>query len=361
MAGKIKRVFPGGNTTEGFYSFYHYLIEGDANRLFVLKGGPGVGKSSMMKKIGYALVNMGYDVEFHHCSSDENSIDGIVVPKLKVAMVDGTAPHIVDPKNPGAVDEIINLGESWDVNKMEENREKILECNKEVGRLFARAYKYLIACAPIARSIEDKYKDSMDFGSINLLTVNLSEEIFKDIKPSGNISKERHLFGSALTPIGHIEHTESILEGIEKIYYVDGEIGTGKSTLMTKLYKKATELGLGVEVYHAPLLPPDKLETIVIEELGIAVTTSKLFKDNNYKSIDLNKFVSKEKIDKHLDEIEYDKKVLDELLNYGLFNIKRAKAQHDVLEKYYVPNMNFSQNEKIRNTILSRILSYANK
>lgn len=361
MAGKIKRVFPGGNTTKGFYSFYDYLIELDANRLFVLKGGPGVGKSSMMKRIGHALVNMGYDVEFHHCSSDENSIDGIVVPKLKIAMVDGTAPHIVDPKNPGAVDEIINLGESWDIDKMEANRQKILDCNKEVGRLFARAYKYLTACDPIVISIEEKYKTSMDFGSINTLTINLAEEIFKDIKPSGNVSKERHLFGSALTPVGHVEHTDTILQDIKNVYFVDGELGTGKTTLMTKIYNKALELGLNVEIYHTPFLPPNKIETIVIEELGVAITTSKLFKEKNYKSIDLNQYICKDKIEKYLDEIEYDKKVLDELLSYGLFNIKRAKAQHDILETYYVPNMNFDKNEKIKNTILNRILSYANK
>jgi archaellum biogenesis ATPase FlaH len=151
------------------------------------------------------------------------------------------------------------------------------------------------------------------------------------------------------------------LSNIKNVYFLEGELGTGKSTLMTKIYKKALELGLDVEIYHTPFLPPNKIETIVIEELGIAITTSKLFKEKNYKSVNLNEYINKDKIDKYLDEIEYDKKVLDELLSYGLFNIKRAKAQHDVLETYYVPNMNFDNNEKIKNTILNRILSYANK
>lgn len=94
MAGKIKRVFPGGNTSKGFFSYYDFIIEKDANRIFVIKGGPGVGKSSMMKKVAKELLEKGYDVEYHHCSSDNNSIDGIVIPKLKVAMIDGTAPHV---------------------------------------------------------------------------------------------------------------------------------------------------------------------------------------------------------------------------------------------------------------------------
>lgn len=108
--GKVRRVFPGGNTYKGFYSYYDYILkQEDAKKIMVLKGGPGVGKSSFMKKLGAAIVKKGYDIEYHHCSSDNNSIDGLVIPDIGVALMDGTAPHVVDPKNPGAVDEITHL------------------------------------------------------------------------------------------------------------------------------------------------------------------------------------------------------------------------------------------------------------
>ncbi len=102
-------MFPGGNTSVGFYSYYDYILPQDrAKRIFVIKGGPGVGKSTFMKQIGNELVEKGYDAEFMHCSSDPDSLDGIVIPALEVAFIDGTAPHVVDPKNPGAVDETIH-------------------------------------------------------------------------------------------------------------------------------------------------------------------------------------------------------------------------------------------------------------
>lgn len=92
--GKLKKVFPGGNTSQGFYSFYDYIIDQqEANRIFVIKGGPGVGKSTFMRKIGEAMLERGYDVEFHCCSSDNDSLDGIVIPAIKVALLDGTAPQ----------------------------------------------------------------------------------------------------------------------------------------------------------------------------------------------------------------------------------------------------------------------------
>lgn len=95
--GVLRKIFPGGNTGQGFHSFYHYLINPDAARIFVLKGGPGVGKSTFMRTIGEALLNNGYDVEFHCCSSDNGSLDGVVIPALSIALVDGTAPQAESP------------------------------------------------------------------------------------------------------------------------------------------------------------------------------------------------------------------------------------------------------------------------
>ncbi len=93
--GHIKRVFPGCNTSLGFYSFYDYIAPPDATRIFVIKGGPGVGKSTFIRGIGEALVARGMDVEFHHCSSDNSSLDGLYIPAIKVAIIDGTAPHSI--------------------------------------------------------------------------------------------------------------------------------------------------------------------------------------------------------------------------------------------------------------------------
>lgn len=69
--GSIINFFPGGNTAQGFYSFYDYLPY-EAEQVFIIKGGPGTGKSTFMKKIGERMIEEGYDIEFHWCSSDNN-------------------------------------------------------------------------------------------------------------------------------------------------------------------------------------------------------------------------------------------------------------------------------------------------
>lgn len=357
MAGNSKRVFPGGNTSKGFFNYFNYMIPRDVNRIFSIKGGPGVGKSSLMKKIANEFMELGYDVEMHHCSSDPRSLDGLVIPELKVVLLDGTAPHIVDPKNPGAEDEIINLGEHWNLEELEKNKDGIKSCGREISRYFTRAYKFLEAAAAIYRDIEDTHKSAMDFGKVNSLTNKLIDEILIGVEQKDKNIEVRHLFGSAYTPLGYIECTDSVLKDVKNIYYIDGEIGTGKTTLLNKLYNRASDYGLEVEVYHSPLVP-EKIETVLIKDLDLALTTSKLFKENSEKTIDLNEFIDKEKCAKYREELDYDIETLNELVNYALLNIKRAKSLHDDLEEYYVPNMRFDEIENVKDELVNRILSY---
>lgn len=95
MVARSKHLYPGGNTCHGFYSFYDYMVSPQVERKIVLKGGPGVGKSTFMKKLGEDFANAEIDVEFHWCSSDNESLDGVVIGRQQFCVVDGTAPHRV--------------------------------------------------------------------------------------------------------------------------------------------------------------------------------------------------------------------------------------------------------------------------
>ena len=141
MAGKSRHMYPGNNTPEGFFSYYNYILsQEEANRIFCIKGGPGVGKSTFMKRIGEEMLQQGHDLDFMHCSSDNNSLDGIVIRDLGIALVDGTSPHIVDPLHPGAVDSILHLGEFWNEDGIRSNKDHVLAINKKLKSIFHKAY-----------------------------------------------------------------------------------------------------------------------------------------------------------------------------------------------------------------------------
>ena len=84
----------GANAPSGFYSLYDQLIDPDrAQDVMILKGGPGCGKSSLMRKVGAAMEEQGLAVEYIQCSGDPDSLDAVIIPTLSTAIVDGTAPH----------------------------------------------------------------------------------------------------------------------------------------------------------------------------------------------------------------------------------------------------------------------------
>ncbi len=84
----------GANAPSGFYSLYDQLIDPDqAQDVMILKGGPGCGKSSFMRKVGAAMEEQGLAVEYIQCSGDPDSLDAVIIPNLATAIVDGTAPH----------------------------------------------------------------------------------------------------------------------------------------------------------------------------------------------------------------------------------------------------------------------------
>jgi len=360
--GVVKRVFPGNNTSLGFYSFYDYILPVDATRLLIIKGGPGVGKSTFMKKIASAMVDRGYDIEYHHCASDNSSLDGITFPQIGVAIVDGTAPHVVDPKHPGAVDEIIHLGDYWNESGVRSSRKEILEVSQQIGRQFSRAYRFLKAAQAVYDDWEAANAEAMDFGRANRMADDLVRELFGTSRVSLRVGRDRHLFASAITPDGLINYLYTILGPCRKKYVIEGAPGTGKSVLLGKVARAAMERGHDVELYHCPLNPL-KVEHVLIPGLSVALTKS--IEPHTYTPgpgdtvIDMNQCLDPVITGQHREVVAGNTELFERLFSRAIGFIERAKSSHDLLESFYVPNMDFAGIEALRLKTLDRILRYA--
>ena len=120
--------FVASNSANGFCSYYEECF-GDAkiSRVYVIKGGPGTGKSRFMRDVSDYAVTRGWERHMIYCSSDADSLDGVILKRgtVSIAMLDGTAPHVYEPKFPGVREELINLGAFW-------NTERLLACENEI-------------------------------------------------------------------------------------------------------------------------------------------------------------------------------------------------------------------------------------
>ena len=113
------RYFAASNSSDGFKSCFSEIFEG-ADLLYVIKGGPGTGKSWFMKKCALEAERKGVEVEYYYCSSDPASLDGVLMKhgERTVGIIDGTPPHAWEPVHPGVTEELVNLGAFWNAEML---------------------------------------------------------------------------------------------------------------------------------------------------------------------------------------------------------------------------------------------------
>lgn len=364
MAGRIKNYYAGGNTARGFYSLFESNLQG-LDRIFILKGGPGTGKSSLMKAIGAEWVDKGYDTEYIHCSSDNDSIDGVIIPKLKVGIVDGTAPHVIEPVAPGVIEEYVNLGEAWDRKALANKKAEILQLNELISQSFAAAYANFAEALEFHDKWEKIYIDNMDFNKADRYTNKLIGQLFRNMR----LNKKpdiRHRFLGGATPNGAVNFVQNLTEDIKKRYFVKGRAGTGKSFMLKKIAVEGEMCGLDIEIYHCGF-DPHSLDMLIFRELGIAIFDStaphEYFPDRaGDEIIDMYDIA----VIPGTDEIFADqiKEVSGEYkakMKAGTSCLAKAKAYHDDLEKIYINAMDFSIVDRLKNGIRTEIAELANQ
>jgi hypothetical protein len=104
----VRHMYLGAATPAGPVDFIPNLTANLEKRYFV-KGRPGSGKSTMLKKLAAEAERRGFDVEVYHCGFDPNSLDMLIVPERSVAIFDSTAPHEYFPSQ--SSDEVVDMYE----------------------------------------------------------------------------------------------------------------------------------------------------------------------------------------------------------------------------------------------------------
>lgn len=361
MEGRSRYYYPGGNTSKGFFSYYDYILSQDkASKIYCMKGGPGTGKSTFMRNIGEKMLAEGLDVDFLLCSSDPDSLDGILIRSSNIALIDGTAPHIVDPLNPGAVDCIINLGEFWDEKGIRRKKDEVLIIGDYIKACYSKAYKCLKAASEIRDAMEEMYESDTKREEMYKNSAGIINRELSHIELSNTLGIEKRFFAGAITPKGVRSTVKSLICNCRKTYILKAPVGMNTNIFLDGFKDSARKRGLETEAYYCPLSPDRRIEHLIIPEISTAIVSSNSFHEIPIASaevIDMRIYLKNELLDRHKKDLAKGEEILKELINLCISHLKDAKESHDILEEIYISNMDFEAIEKKRVQVMEEIMN----
>ncbi len=349
----MRKYLLGGNTPKGFYSYYDSLIRRrQANRIYIIKGGPGTGKSTLMKKVAKWAEENGYCVDYIHCSSDPDSLDGLVIPEMKVAMVDGTSPHVVDPTVPGAVDKIINMGDCWNQEKMKSSKADIMQINSQIAGKYELAYEHLKAAGVLHDTIRKVQGRIIDKKRIMKMANEIIYSEIKGVSEKGRGFK-RKLFASAYGPGGYISYADTF--PCESKYILNG---MGGEIITQRVADKFEEYGYDTELFYNPLSPDREILHIFVPELEVGIFTGDALNSVSSSKamvLDLNRAADRYLMDEYVQEMDNCRRAMSRQTEEACEIIMSAKTLHDKLESLYIPNMDFAKAGKMTEEIIEEL------
>ncbi len=263
----VRKYFVCANSAQGFRNYFPEALTG-LRRVYILKGGPGTGKSTLMRRLGEEFLALGEDVDYIVCSSDPASLDGVILCNRKIAVVDGTAPHIIEPTAPGAIEEYLNLGVLWDSKKLIPHREEILHLKEEIRLRYQEIYRLLADAKEIHDRWEAVYQEKTDYIALDQIAQDTQARILGTLPDKEPPKPAVHRFFGALTPTGSIHFIEDLTADCRTRYFIKGRPGTGKSTLLKRLAEQATKKGLLTELYHCSF-DAESLDMVILPELSL--------------------------------------------------------------------------------------------
>ena len=330
--------FLGANTPNGFVSHFTGMTD-RVSRLYIIKGGPGCGKSTAMKRIAGACEEAGMNVERIWCSSDTDSLDGILLPELDVMYVDGTAPHTLEPGCPGARDGILDFGAFWDERILTENRREIEAAAGAVSDCYRRAYHYLSAVGELTALRAGEAVRTADRERLFRRARRIAARYIPS-RRGRTRGKRIDIFLSTLTPTGPLFLDSFSDWEVCELYDEDGIF-----PLVTEpVLEAALVSGFTVYAAYDPLLCSAGPRHLVIPALRFALLTSGgIFgcPAAGRRRVRLDRLTDNGALHAGSARRKQDDICCRSLLEGAMRSLEEAKRQHDRLESLYRPAVDF--------------------
>ena len=342
-----EKYFVASNSSDGFCSYYENAFDiRKFYKIYVIKGGSGTGKSFFMKEIAKRADKMGYGVRYIYCSSDSSSLDAIVIDELKIAIFDGTAPHIYEPRVVGAADEIVNLGAFLNGDMLSKSRKKIEETLNLKTLAYKKAYRYLKVYHILSQNIEELIYPCLKIEKMNKYAKGLTSNI-----ACGNGEIEHRLI-RAIGMRGLVSF-DTYYEN-SNIYYEINDYFDSAHILLNIIYRNFLEKNADMYISNNPIIKT-RLDAILTraDKLGFEISDCE---HKNSRKINMKRFVNLDAISQIRQEYRTIARQRDEALQLALDEFEIIKKHHFILESIYGSAMDFDAKEQFTIDFCNKIL-----
>ena len=274
---------------------------------------------------------------------------------LHVVLILSAASHVIEPKYPGAFEQIVDLSSCWDEHALFESRESIMALSARISRCHEHCCRFLGAAGSLTGDTYRIALDATTSSKVAKAARRLALGAFKG-GPEGR-GRESVRFLSCVTNKGVLMFEDTARALCDRLYLIDDVYGAASRLMLSALRSHALEMGWDVITCYCPLFPFEKIDHLFIPALKIGFMTSNDFHKPQiepYKIIRSRRFTDAEQLRAHRKRIAFNRKAAAQMIEQASKLLAEAKRLHDQLEEYYRSAMDFEKADSVCRTLLQK-------
>lgn len=343
--------FVASNSARGFYSYYGDCFDDRRiKRLYAIKGGPGTGKNRFMREVADCGETRGWRTEHIYCSSDPDSLDGVILTKGEdcIALLDATAPHVYEPTHPGFREEIINLGAFWDERRLAEQADILEAWNVEKRGAYRRAYRYLAGVGEMEANRDELVSPLVRIEHLR----RYAAKLMRDVEPGTGYSVRPALIHS-IGMQGRIGF-DTYFAKAKRVLLIEDCHGVA-AHLMSFLLELCAQRQLAIRISRDPIMP-NRIDGLFLTEAGLAFAVfPKRLCSYPHRALMLRRFLDARGLRRARGQILYAERMMRALLDGALEEMERVKDIHFRIEEVYSDAMDFERKEEFTRSFCQRL------
>lgn len=333
----LTRFYLSANTPLGFISRLNTLCDVDRfSRILLLKGGTRKRRAELINFAAKAADAAGYIVQL------AVSADSTSAPEAAywddTALIDSAQPHAIEPRYPGAVEEILCLGNCFDTEKLRQNKASIIALTDKEDRLREQSRRYLCAADALCN---DNYRialEATDVDKIERQADRIATKVFNGSKAI----EEIRIFSDGYRMLPEL----SSMESFKNVVLLEDEYGPSSGLLLKALHKRALSCNCHVICGYSPLAPFERLEQLILPEMSLAFLTVNerlTVTCEPQRIINARRFTNKNILAAHKNRIAFNRKAARQMFQQSHSLLQNAQKVHAELELIYDNALNQSR------------------